>query len=184
MPQTLEHLDAVLKGAEQVFSQAQIEAALDQIAANVTHDLVAQNPLVITVMLGGQLPASALLTRLKFPLEMDYLHATRYGAQTTGGALSWVARPKAPLAGRNVLIVDDILDEGHTLAAIVAHCRLEGAASVKTAVLIEKLHDRRAPGIVADYVGLRVDDRYIVGYGMDYKGYFRNLPAIYAINDA
>lgn len=183
MAESVEHLRAILNESEVVFSRDQIESAVERMAERIAGQLADTNPLVLTVMLGGQMPASAILTRLNFPLEMDYLHATRYGMETTGGELTWIARPRIPMKDRTVLIIDDILDEGHTLAQIVEHCRKAGAKNVFTAVLINKIHDRRVEGINADFVGLRVDDRYIFGYGMDYKGYFRNLPAIYALKD-
>ena len=83
----------------------------------------------------------------------------------------------------SVLIVDDILDEGLTLDAIVGYCRQQGAKEVHSAVLVEKNHARRANHISATFTGLQVDDRYVFGCGMDYKGYMRNLPEIYAITN-
>lgn len=81
-----------------------------------------------------------------------------------------------------MLIIDDILDEGHTLAAIVEYCRDAGAENVYTAVLLDKQHDRKAyPGMRADFTGLDVEDRYIFGYGLDYKGYWRNAAGIFAL---
>lgn len=90
--------------------------------------------------------------------------------------------PMIEFRDRPVLIIDDILDEGHTLAAIIDYCREQGAASVQCAVLVDKQHERKArPDLKADYVGLEVEDRYIFGYGMDYQGYWRNAPGIYAV---
>ena len=123
-----------------------------------------------------------LLTRLAFPLQIDYLHATRYRNNTQGSELEWHRLPALSLHGRDVLILDDILDEGATLAAVVAHCRAQGAARVLTAVLVDKHHERKVPGIRADFVGLRVEDRYLYGYGMDYRGYLRNAAGIYAVD--
>ena len=126
--------------------------------------------------------AGKLLTRLDFPLQIDYLHATRYRNNTQGSELDWHRLPMLPLDGRNVLIIDDILDEGETLAAVVEHCRAHRAASVLTAVLVDKLHERKVADICADFVGLRVEDRYLYGYGMDYRGYLRNAAGIYAVD--
>ena len=122
-----------------------------------------------------------LLSRLAFPLQLDNIHASRYRGGTRGGTLSWLSYPSLPLHERHVLIVDDILDEGYTLDGIVAHCRDAGAASVTTAVLIDKRHDRKYGGIQADVVGLELPDLYLFGCGMDYKGYWRNCPAVYAV---
>lgn len=82
-----------------------------------------------------------------------------------------------------MLVIDDIFDEGDTLKAIVAEVRRQGAAAVYSAVLVNKRHDRKAAGLTVDFVGLEVPDRYVFGCGMDYKEYWRNLPAIYAVRD-
>ena len=133
-------------------------------------------------MNGGLIVTGLLLSKLDFPLQQDYIHATRYRGETSGGDLDWITEPRHSLSGRHVLIVDDILDEGLTLAAIVDYCRNAGAVSVDTVVLVEKIHDRKQ-GIQANYVGLKTEDRYLFGYGMDYKGYLRNAPGIFAVND-
>lgn len=110
------------------------------------------------------------------------MHATRYRDQLTGGGLEWKVRPTQTIKNRTVLIINDILDEGHTLDAIIDFCKEEGAASVLTAVLVDKKHDRKArPGLKADFTGLEIEDRYIFGYGLDYQGYWRNANGIYAL---
>ena len=95
--------------------------------------------------------------------------------------MDWKCYPSLSLRDRTVLIVDDILDEGATLECVASYCKQGGASEVFTAVLVEKLHEHKLSSIKADFVGLQVDDHYFYGYGMDYKGYFRNLPGIYAI---
>ena len=133
-------------------------------------------------MTGGLVISGKLLPRLNFPLQIDYLHATRYREQLAGSELHWIRHPSVPLQGRHLLILDDILDEGETLAQVVAYCEAEGAASVRTAVLVDKQHDRRSDLLaMADFTGLFADDRYLFGYGMDYKGYWRNAPGIFAV---
>lgn len=166
--------------ADQLYTAQEVEQALARMAQEITGKLRDSNPLVLCVMLGGMIPAGRLLGRLEFPLELDYIHATRYRGNTSGGALHWIARPSVPLAGRVVLVIDDILDEGITLAAIVDECRAQGAREVYTAVLVDKRHERKE-GMTASFTGLEVDDRYVFGCGMDYKGYLRNLPGIYAV---
>ena len=121
-----------------------------------------------------------LCKRLNFPHQQDYLHATRYNGELRGEQVMWKAAPQAELAGRHVLVLDDILDEGHTLLAIKAALQKQNPATLKVAVLTDKKHQRRAPGIAAEYVGLSLPDQYVFGCGMDYKGYYRNLSAIYA----
>jgi hypoxanthine phosphoribosyltransferase len=171
---------AALGNAEQLFDRAQIEAALDRMADRIWRELESCNPVALCVMNGGLIVAGHLLTRLTFPLQVDYIHATRYRGRTRGGEIYWHKEPVIPLKDRAVLVIDDILDEGHTLAAILAYCREQGARRALAAVLVDKRHDRKQPGAHAHYVGLTVDDRYVFGFGMDYKGYLRNLPAIYA----
>lgn len=171
-----------LQNSDLLFTEPQVEEAIDKMADEITKDLADTNPIVFSVMNGGLVLTGKLVTKLGFPLEISYLHATRYRNQTNGRELEWRTYPQQSLEGRNVLIVDDIHDEGHTLAEIVKHCNEANVASVKVAVLVEKLHDRKAiPGWLPDYVGLECEDRYIYGYGMDLKGYWRNAPGIYAL---
>ncbi|MDK2126063.1 hypoxanthine-guanine phosphoribosyltransferase [Parachitinimonas caeni] len=168
--------------ADCLHDEAEVLAAFDRMAAAITDRLADRNPLVYVVMNGGLIAAGQLLPRLKFPLQQGYLHATRYGLETNGGELAWKVRPTDDMRGRPVLIVDDILDEGHTLAAIIDYCKAEGASAVYTAVVVNKLHDRKArPEFKADFVGLDVVDRFLFGCGMDYQGYWRNTLAIYAV---
>ena len=160
-----------------------VQRALDRMAEAITAELGDSFPVILCVLTGGIIPTGHIMTRLSFPLETDYLHATRYRGETSGEEVHWLSKPGTSLQGRTVLIIDDILDEGHTLAQVLEFCREEGAREVYTAVLIEKLHDRRVPGVAADFIGLQVDDRYVFGFGMDYKHYLRNLNGIYALGD-
>lgn len=166
--------------ADCLHDAAAVDAALDRMAAAIAARLGKADPLVVTVMHGGLVPAGMLLPRLDFPLQTDYLHATRYRGDTRGAALEWRVRPGRGLAGRTVLLIDDIYDEGHTLAAIVTACREAGAADVLSAVLLDKRHDRKAD-YRPDFIGLEVEDRYVFGMGMDYHEYLRNAPGIYAV---
>lgn len=125
--------------------------------------------------------AGQLATAIDADLEFDYVHATRFRGTTEGGELQWLRRPDTPLAGRLVLLVDDILDEGYTLKAIRDWCFAEAASQVLLAVLCEKRHGRSVPGLSADFVGVEVPDRYVFGYGMDFHEQGRNLPGIYAL---
>lgn len=182
MPADLAHIRQVMAEADCLYTNEQLEAAIHQVAQSINAELAERNPVVFCVMNGGLIFAGKLLPQLDFPLELSYLHATRYRNETTGGELFWKAKPEISFMDRDVLIIDDILDEGHTLAAISDFCRHAGARQVHTAVLIDKTHDRKArPELKADYVGLPCVDRYIFGYGMDYKGYWRNAPGIYAV---
>ena len=179
--QSLATMREVMDTADCLISHEQVERALDRMADQITTDLGDKLPVFYCVMNGGLITTGHLLTRLGFPLEVDYLHATRYRGGIRGGELFWRVSPEIPMAGRHVVIVDDILDEGATLSAILDYCRGAGAASISTAVLVDKRHDRKAvPGLKADYCSLEVVDRYVFGFGMDYKGYWRNAPGIFA----
>jgi hypoxanthine phosphoribosyltransferase len=170
----------VLANADRLHSKTEVEQALDEMAAEITEKMGDQNPIIMSVMNGGLIPSGQLLTRLGFPLRQDYLHASRYRGSTTGADLKWLSHPQESLKGEVVLVVDDILDEGYTLAAIVDACQKEGAKAVYSAVLVEKMHSR-SNGFKADFVGIQVEDRYLFGYGMDYKGFLRNAAGIYAV---
>lgn len=179
----LEEIQRVMDEADCLASPVEVNVALDTMAAEITNKLAGSNPLVYTVMNGGLIIAGRLLARLNFPLETAYVHASRYGHQLAGNSLlDWRVRPTQEIKGRTVLIVDDILDEGHTLQAICQHFLAEGAKEVLTAVLVHKKHDRKAkPNLRADFTGLDIEDRFLFGCGMDYKGYWRNAPGIYAL---
>jgi hypoxanthine phosphoribosyltransferase len=151
-------------------------------AQQITASLAGHNPVLLCVLNGALIPMGYLLTRLAFPLRQDYIHATRYRGETHGADLHWIARPTTPLQGQRVLVVDDILDEGITLAEIVRYCQAAGARSVQTVVLVQKQHSK-GDACKADFVGLQVPDRYVFGYGMDYKGFLRNTPGIYAVEE-
>ena len=178
-------LEAILRArseADCLAEPAAVEAALERLAEEITARLAEANPLIYVVMNGGLVLAGRLLPRLPFPLELAYLHATRYGHALQGTLLDWKVRPTQDLRGRNVLVLDDILDEGHTLAAIVDYLGKEGAREVLSAVLVHKVHERKAhPGMRANFTGLDLPDRFLFGCGMDYLGYWRNAPGIYAL---
>lgn len=169
---------AVAGRAECLATSEDMEAALDRMAAALTERLADKDPLVLCVMTGAVVVTGMLLPRLAFPLRLDYIHATRYQGATSGGELVWRYRPSAAIRGEHVLVLDDILDQGVTLDQVVRACREDGAASVLTAVLVEK---RRPHVCAADVVGIQVPDRYIYGYGLDYKHYFRNARDLCAV---
>ncbi len=172
---------SALSKADRLYSPAEVEAAFDSMASAISLVVAERAPLVLAVMTGGLIPAGKLLARLTFPLELDYVHVTRYRGELEGRDVEWRGYPSASIAGRVVLVVDDILDEGFTLAAVIEHCRGEGASAVFSAVLVDKQHERTRRVPEADFTGLRVPDRYVFGSGMDYRGYYRNLPGIYAV---
>lgn len=177
------HFRSVLRKADCLHDERAVDAALSKMAAAINDRFRDDVVLFLPVLQGGLIPAGMLAPRLEIDLELDYIHATRYRGDTRGGDLIWRARPLTPLKGRMVLVVDDILDEGYTLAAVLEWCRDQGAREVASAVLVEKTHDRRVPGLTADFVGLAVPDRYVFGTGLDYRGRFRNVPGIHALSE-
>lgn len=172
--------EKALQEADLLHSEEEVLAALDKLASEINHQMQGRDPIVFCVMNGGVIPTGMLVPRFNFTFRLDYLHATRYREATRGSDLHWKKDADCDLSGQTVLIIDDILDEGYTLEAIVEHCRSLGASDVFSAVLAEKKHDRGCD-FKADFVGLEVIDRYVFGMGMDYKGYLRHLPAIYAV---
>ncbi len=161
-----------------------INLALDRMAEEITRELQDSQPLVITVLNGSVIPVGHLVTRLDFPLQLDYMHVTRYQGKMHASQLHWLAEPRSKLKGRTLLIVEDVLDAGTTLAEIIKYCEAEGAARIYTAVVVDKKHQRAEGGLSkADFTGLVVDDLFLVGFGLDYEGYFRNLPGIYAVKE-
>jgi len=172
----------LINKADLLVSATDIELALDGLAARITDALADRMPLGLCVMGGAVVFAGKLMPRLGFPMEFDYLHATRYRDGTRGGEIEWSVLPRKAMSGRSVLLLDDILDEGHTLAAAKVKLLELGAAEVKIAVLADKDIGRDKP-VAADFVGLTLPNRYVLGMGMDAYGLWRNLPAIYALKE-
>lgn len=172
----------ILREAELICSVEQVQAAVRGVASEISSVLAERQPVVISVMGGAVVFTGHLLPLLGFPLDFDHIHVTRYGDATAGGTLQWLGTPRVPISGRTVLVVDDILDEGITLAAIRQRLLDEGAAACYTAVFADKDIGRNKP-IAADFVGLRIPNRFVFGFGMDIGGAWRNLPAVYAVRE-
>jgi hypoxanthine phosphoribosyltransferase len=173
----------VFQRATLIFSKQEIDIALDKLAKDISNRFAESDPVFLCVVVGGIVPLGNLLLRLDFPLEVDYIHVTRYSGKTFGEEIVWKAMPTVSLKDRIVVIVDDILDGGLTLSAIVDYCKEQKVKEAYTAVLLDKQKPREKGGIEkADFHGLVVDDRYVFGYGLDYKGYLRNANGIYAID--
>lgn len=172
--------EAMPRQAECLYTLAEIDAVLDQLAGQLNRDYAGKNPLLLCVMNGAVITMGQLLPKLDFALQIDYIHASRYGDNTFGGELVWQAQPQTPMAGRHVLLIEDIFDEGHTLLALREYCQQQGALSVACLALADKQHSRKT-GQPPEYIGLGVADRYVFGFGMDVQGYWRNAPGIFAM---
>jgi hypoxanthine phosphoribosyltransferase len=177
------YIQQVQAKATRLFSKQEIESSLDRMAGDIHLKLSQYNPVVLCVMISGLVPAGNLLPRLDFPLEVDYIHATRYLNKTVGAQIQWIARPSIELKDRVVLIVEDVLEGGLTLAAIVEDCYQKGASEVYTAVLLDKYGVMRVPGGIekADFTAISMEKGFVFGYGMDYRGYLRNASGIYVV---
>jgi len=179
MPDT-ETAWAFLKESDLIASAEEVQSAVRRLAAEIEQEFAGKYPLVLAVMGGAVVFAGQILPLLRFPLDFDYVHASRYGAMTRGSKIEWRVKPPALVRGRAVLVLDDILDHGETMAAIRNGLLELGAVSVQCAVLVEKVLKQPKP-IKADFVGLTIPDRFVFGCGMDAKGFWRNLPEIRAM---
>lgn len=171
----------VRRSARRLYSARDVACALDRMAEALAPRLEHRNPVVLAVMHGGAYAALELCRRFAFPHEFDYVHVTRYRGETRGGGVEWQVRPRPALAGRTVLVVDDILDHGKTLRALAAELARIGVGALLTAVLVTKRLARKQSRPRVTVSGLAVDDVYVFGSGMDYKGYWRELRGIYAV---
>jgi hypoxanthine phosphoribosyltransferase len=177
---TAEQAWKMLEEAELVCPAAEVDAAIDRLAREITARFRDAYPLVLCVMNGALFFGGKLLPLLHFPLHLDYVHASRYGAEIDGRSVRWKVEPGEMVRGRTVLVLDDILDAGDTLAAIKARVLERGASACYVAVLTDKLTGKLKP-VTPDFVGLRIPDRFVFGCGLDAYGSWRNLPAIYAL---
>ncbi len=168
-----------LQQSDVVFTASQVDAAIDDIMQRMQSTLPEEPIVMMCVMRGGLYLSAKLMAGLRHPLQLDYLQANRYHG-LSGSQIDWSKHPETDLQGRIVLVVDDILDEGVTLAEVVNYCKQAGAKQVFTAVLTEKDNGLQKP-LRADFVGLVVPDRYVFGCGMDVYGWWRNLPEIRAL---
>jgi hypoxanthine phosphoribosyltransferase len=172
---------ALLERSSVVASRQEVQAALTRLAAAINAHYGDRTIVILVVMTGAMMPAVWLASRLAMPLLLDFIHATRYDGGTEGGAIHFRVAPRLDLAGQDVLVVEDIFDVGLTLQTIVQYCRSQGARSVRTAVLVRKIHERETTGELPDFIGLEVADHYLFGCGMDAYEHWRHLDEIRAL---
>ena len=177
---------ALIKNAEEIFDADTVKSAVTRVADTLNKRFGNPEdeafPLVLGVMGGAVVFTGQLLTQLEFPLEFDYIHVTRYGDDDQGGQVVWKVIPRSNVAGRTIVVVDDILDEGETLAHVKQRLLDMGAAEVIIAVFADK-DIKRAKPVQADIIGLTIPNKFVVGFGMDAYGYWRNLPGLWAIRE-
>ena len=171
----------VHQDAELLFDADHVEQAIADLARRVEAECSDDFPLVLCVMNGGLYLTGQLLRHWNFPLTLDYVHATRYRLATLGKDVLWKAYPQNRINDRNVIIVDDIFDQGYTLEEVKAYCQKHGARTISSVFLIRKSHQRKVADVSPEFVGLECGDCYVYGVGMDLNGHFRNLSDIYAL---
>jgi hypoxanthine phosphoribosyltransferase len=182
MIDTINDVESIKARATLLYSCEEINTVIDRIAKEMNEVLAGTNPLMLVVMNGAVIFAGHLATRLTFNTQFDYVHATRYRGEIEASELHWLSKPHTPMAGRTVVIIEDILDTGVTLAAVADHCKQENAKTIYTAALIDKDHPRTNGGIQkTDFTGLKLEDKFLFGFGLDYKGFLRNEPGIFAV---
>jgi hypoxanthine phosphoribosyltransferase len=178
---------ALLANATEIVTPAEVQAAVARVADQLNTRFGNSNdktfPLVLGVMGGAVVFTGNLLPQLDFPLEFDYIHVSRYGDDDRGGEIVWKVIPRKNVAGRTIVVLDDILDEGETLAHVKQRLLDMGAAEVLVVVFADKDLGRAKP-IKADLVGLTLPNQFVVGFGMDVYNYWRNLPGLWSINEA
>lgn len=173
----------ILDDAELIYSAQEVQSAVVRVATQINEALAEQHPLVLSVMGGAVVFTGQLLPLLDFPLDFDYVHVSRYGNAKQGGEIHWKVAPRENVRGKVVLVIDDILDEGETLAAIKQRVMELGATHFYSAVFADKDNGKEKP-LRADFIGMTVPDRFVFGFGMDVHGAWRNLPAIYAVKES
>jgi hypoxanthine phosphoribosyltransferase len=173
----------ILKSSTLIADQREVKMAVDRLAEAVNAYYGDREIILLIVMTGAVMPAAWLASKLKMPIQMDFVHATRYAGQTEGGEIEFRVPPRLNLEGHDVLIVDDIYDIGLTLQMIEGYCESRGANSVNSAVLVRKIHDRETTGNLPEFIGMEVEDKYIFGCGMDVYEHWRHLDEIRALED-
>lgn len=171
----------VLERSTLLAAREEVSAAVDRMADEINREYADRPIILLIVMTGAVMPAAWLAAKLTMPLRMDFVHATRYTGQTAGGEIEFRVPPRLNLEGQDVLVVDDIYDIGLTLQMIERYCVARGAKSVRSAVLVRKLHDRPTAGTLPAFIGMDVENRYVFGCGMDAYEYWRQLTEIRAL---
>lgn len=178
-----EHSDPrdVLAQSSLIADSERVMQAIDEMADAINEHYQDREIIMVVVMVGGMMPAAWLLSRLKMPVRIDFIHATRYQGQTEGGELEFRVPTRLNLQNQDVLIVDDIYDVGLTLKLIENYCETRGARSVESAVLVRKIHERETTESKPRFIGFAVEDKYVFGCGMDAFEHWRHLDEIRAL---
>ena len=177
----MDTIQALIRKSSVIYSEIEIKKVIKNIADQVNQTIKTDELYVLCVMNGALIFAGQLLPRLEKNIQYSYIHATRYAASLTGGPIHWLVKPPIDIEGKTVLILDDILDEGITLREIAATCLAMKAKAIFTAVLFDK-EIAKEKSYLPNFIGLKVPNRFVFGYGLDCKGLGRNLPHLYALD--
>jgi len=177
----MDTIQTLINKSSVLYSEVEIKNAIHNIANQTNRSINANELYVLCVMNGALIFAGQLLPQLKKNIQYHYIHATRYENSLTGDSIRWLVKPPKDIEGKTVLILDDILDEGITLNEIVSMCRTMNAKEIYTAVLFDK-EIAKDKSYSSDFIGLKVPNRFVFGYGLDCRGLGRNLPHLYALN--
>ena len=168
---------------EPLFSAEQIQTRIDELGAEIARDYAGRNPLLVGVLKGAVIFVSDLMRAIDLRLGVEFMAISSYGALLrTSGEVRIVKDLDVPIEGRDILVVEDIVDTGLTLSYLMANLRARGAKSVKLVALLDK-HDRRQREVEIDYLGFSIPDAFVVGYGLDFAERYRNLPYIAVLKD-
>jgi hypoxanthine phosphoribosyltransferase len=163
---------------EVLLSEQQIQSRIKELGAEITHDYAGRNPLLIGVLKGACFFMSDLLRAIDTRLGIEFMAISSYGSSTrTSGEVRILKDLDVPVEGRDLIVIEDIVDTGLTLSYLMANLKSRGAASVKLVALLDK-HERRERDVEIDYLGFQIPDHFVVGYGLDFAERYRNLPFI------
>ena len=166
-----------------LFTRAEIEAKVDKLAARIKRDYLDKHPILICVLKGSFMFTADLIRRLNFPLEVEFVQLSSYGrSRESSGKIKVVRGLQSPIEGRDVLVIEDIVDTGITISFLLGYLRKKKPTSLKLCALTNKPSRRQVP-VTVDYLGFTVPDKFIVGYGLDWDEKFRNLPDICVLED-
>ncbi len=170
-PRMLERIERV------VLSEAEIRAAVAAMGAEISRDYAGMRPVLVGVLNGVALFMADLLRAITIPVAVDFMAISHYGATATTGTVRIVKDLDESISGRHVLFVEDVIDTGLTLDYLLRTLRTRQPASLRVCVLFDRPY-RRLINIPLDYRGLELPDEFVVGYGLDMNGYYRNLPFV------
>ena len=163
-----------------LFSREEIEAAVKRLAAEIRKDYLGKRPILIGILKGSFMFMADLIRLLDFPLEVEFVRLSSYGGRETSGKVREVQGLLSPVKGRDVLVIEDIVDTGLTTGFLLDYLQKQMTASLKLCALIDK-PARRRRSVTIDYLGFTVPNKFLVGYGLDLDEKYRNLPDIYVL---